>query len=479
MQAFSNRLPFLNFREIEKPVKIFKRTLFILILLIVGYSAQYAWRAFPIISGYGAKDMCSCVFLGGRDPKNVIANELNSVPLKYGTFEVSWKDSSVTGSVFGLAKRKAVFRKGLGCSLVVEMSEEELRKQKINHYSIPNRDADTIPWPSGDKLPDTISRKINTEKLQAAVDQAFVETDTIKARQVRTRAVVVVYEGNIVAEKYGVGFDKNSKQIGWSMTKSITNALVGILVKQGKLKLDEAAPVEAWKNDERKNISLADLMHMSSGLKWEENYGGPSGATNMLFKKKDMGIYAADVPLESEPGEVFQYSSGTTNIISRIIREKVGDDDYYRFPYRELFAKIGMNNTVLEPDAGGTFVGSSYSFATARDFARFGLLYLNDGAWNGERILPEGWVKFSSTPTVGAKRGQYGAQWWTNAGEKNNPANRPYPNVPTDSFNADGFEGQFIFVVPSKKLVVVRLGLTKTDFDMNKLVSNIVESLPQ
>jgi CubicO group peptidase (beta-lactamase class C family) len=460
-------------------VKIFKRTLLVLFILMVGYGGQYGWRAFPIISGYGAKDMCSCVFIGGRDPKNVIDNELNSIPLKYGSFDINSRDSSVTGSVFGLAKRKAIFRKGLGCSLVVEMSDDELKNQKINLYAAPKINADTIAWPQGDKLPDTISKKINGGKLQAAIDHAFVETDTVKACQVRTRAVVVVYDGNIVGEKYGTGFDKKSKQIGWSMTKSMTNALVGILVKQGKLKLDEPAPVDAWRIDDRKNITLADLMHMSSGLKWEENYGGPSGATNMLFKKKDMGIYAADVPLESKPGEVFEYSSGTTNIISRIVRDKIGDEDYYRFPYRELFGKIGMNSTLLEPDAGGTIVGSSYSFATARDFARFGLLFLNDGVWRGERILPEGWVKFSSTPAIGAKRGQYGAQWWTNAGEKDNPTNRPYPDVPTDSFNADGFEGQFIFVIPSKKLVVVRLGLTKTDFDMNKLVSDIVASLPQ
>ncbi|MBI1769972.1 MAG: serine hydrolase [Bacteroidetes bacterium] len=458
-------------------MKIFKRTLLTILLIIIVYAAQYAWRALPILSGYGAKDICSCVFIAGRDPKNVIENELNSTPLKYGSFAVDYKDSSSTGSVFGLAKRKAVFRKGLGCTLIVEMSEDGLRNQKMNLYRRQKINTDSIAWPQGDKLPDTISEKINKEKLQTAISNAFVETDTIKAKQKRTRAVVVLYDGILVGEKYATGFDRNSKQIGWSMTKSITNALVGILVRQGKLKLEDPTPVVAWKNDVRKNITLADMMHMSSGLKWEENYGGPSGATNMLFKKKDMGVYAAESKLESKPGEVFEYSSGTTNIISRIVREKVGDENYYQFPYKELFSKIGMHSIVLEPDAGGTFVGSSYSFATARDFARFGLLYSNDGIWNGERILPEGWVKFSFTPPVGAKQGQYGAQWWTNAGEKNNPSNRPYPDVPVDAYLAEGFEGQNIFIVPSKKLVVVRLGLTKTDFDMNKFVSEIIRSL--
>ncbi len=459
-------------------MKIFKRTLLVVFLLVIGYAFQYGWRAFPIISGYGAKDICSCVLLAGRTPQDVLANELNSFPLRLGSFSINFTDSSATGSVFGLAKRKAVFRKGLGCTLVVEMSEEELRSQKIN---LPGKkiNADTLAWPMGEKLCVSIPAAINQEKLNIALHHAFAESDTASIKLRRTRAVVVLYNGQLVGEKYAQGFNKNSKQIGWSMTKSITNALVGILVKQGKLTLDEPAPLAEWKNDDRKNIKLTDLMHMSSGLKWEENYGGPSGATNMLFKKKNMGLYAAESPLESKPGEVFEYSSGTTNIISHLVRQTIGDENYYRFASDELFNKIGMNSMVLEPDAGGTFVGSSYSFATARDFARFGLLFYNDGVWNGERILPVGWVKFSSTPTLGAKRGEYAAQWWTNAGEKNNPANRTYPSVPVDCFQAEGFEGQYIFVIPSKKLVVVRLGLTKTDdFDMNTLVSEIINSLP-
>ena len=174
-----------------------------------------------------------------------------------------------------------------------------------------------------------------------------------------------------------------------------------------------------------------------------------------------MGAYAASLPLKHPPGTEFHYSSGNTNILSRIIRHVVGDDDYYAFPYEHLLYKLGMYNTVLEPDASGTFVGSSYCYATARDWARFGLLYLTNGSYNGQQLLPIGWVEQSLTPSSAARRGEYGFKWWLNAGEKNRPSNRLFPTLPPDLYYADGFEGQNIFVIPSKKLVVVRLGLTR------------------
>lgn len=459
-------------------MKTFKRVLLIAVAFLIIYAAQYAWRAFPIISGYSAKDVCSCVFVAGRDVTDVVNNELNSFPLSLGRVTINAADSSATATVWGMAKRKAIYRRGLGCTLVVGLSEEEIRNQHPRLATTPSSLSDSLPWPVGNKSVARLPQEIDSVKLNQAIDHAFLETSQEPMKLNRTRAVAVIYNGQIIAERYAPGYTKDSKHIGWSMTKSVTNALVGILVKQGKLSLDQTGLLEPWRQDDRKTISLRDLLHMSSGLSWEENYGGPSGATNMLFKEKDMGIYAAEVPLEFKPGEVFEYSSGTTNIVSHLVRKTIGDDDYYSFPQRELFQKIGMTSIVMEPDAGGTFVGSSYSFATAQDFARFGLLYLNDGVWNGERILPENWVTFSSTPTSGAHRGEYGAHWWTNAGEKNNPAARSYPSVPTDSFQAEGFEGQYIFVIPSKKLVVVRLGLTKSDrFDINGLVGGIVSSI--
>lgn len=455
---------------------LIKKALLVIFIFILAYGVFYAWRAVPIISGYGAKNMCSCVMLAGRNPDDVLKNELGGFPLRLGSFSVDYQDSSATGTVLGLAKRKAIFRKGLGCSLVVEMTEEQFRQQKVDLPQPPNVSQDTIPWPQGDAIADAAAQHVNQEKIATVLDSAFSEPGPKKLR--RTRAVLIVHDGKIIAERYANGFTKDSKLIGWSMTKSITNALVGILVKENKLKLDAPASVAAWKNDDRNKITLNDLMHASSGLKWEENYGGPSGATNMLFKKKDMGLYAADVPRAHEPGKVFYYSSGTTNIISRIIRETLGDGDYYRFPYENLFYKIGMFHTIMEPDAGGTFVGSSYSFGTARDWARFGLLYLNDGVWNGERILPEGWVTYTTTPALGADRGQYGAQFWLNAGAPGNPQNRYYPSAPTDLYWADGFEGQNVFILPSKKLVIVKLSLSQGDYlDDDKFLADIIDAV--
>jgi CubicO group peptidase (beta-lactamase class C family) len=457
--------------------KLIIRTLLLILFVTLAYGIFYAWQAFPIISGYGAKNLCSCVLLAGRNPDDVLNNELGEFPLRLGSFSVDYNDSTAIGSVFGFAKRKAIFRRGMGCSLLVELAENEFKTKEQQLPQPPLVDQDTINWPQGNSNADTLLSTINTTKLNQTLDSAFAEPGQKKLR--RTRAVVVVYDGKIIAERYAPGFTKDSKLIGWSMTKSITNALVGILTRQGKLNLEEPAPIEAWKNDSRSKITLNDLMHASSGLAWEENYAGPSGATNMLFKKKDMGLFAAEAPLVHEPGKVFYYSSGTTNIIARIVRETVGDDLYYKFPYEELFYKIGLLNTVLEADAGGTFVGSSYSFGTARDWARFGLLYLNDGLWNGERILPEGWLSYTTTPAPGADRGQYGAQFWLNAGAPGNIDNRLYPDVPTDLFWADGFEGQNVFIIPSKKLVLVKLSLSQGDYlDDNKFLKEIIETLP-
>jgi CubicO group peptidase (beta-lactamase class C family) len=311
-----------------------------------------------------------------------------------------------------------------------------------------------------------------------ALDDAFFEKDP--ERPLNTLAIIVVYDGKIIEERYAPGFDKNSKLMGWSMTKSITNSLIGILVNEGKLQTDSPVPINDWKNDDRKNITLNNLLQASSGLEWSESYFLPTSTFHKMFiHSDDKAAYARTMVLKDKPGENFVYSSGTTLILSGIIRETVGDEYYYKFPYEKLFYKIGMKQAIMEPDASGTFVGSSYCYASARDWTRFALLYLNDGVWNGERILPEGWVKYTSTPATSAEIGEYGAQWWLNAGARNDIDNRKYPKIPADAYWADGFEEQYAMVIPSEKLVVVRLGVSHHGFDFEKLVSEIITALPE
>ncbi len=459
--------------------RILVRLFITAVAALLFYAAYFLWQAFPIISGYGAKVLCSCSMLVGRPADLVISEELGSGLLSLGSFEVNYADSSATATVFGLAKRKAIYRKGLGCTLVNEIAEAELRNQPWKKATAPVTDPDTVPWPTGNKMPEEVNLYgYSIELLNKTINEAFSEPGPEKT--IRTRAVVVLHNGNLIAEKYAEGFTVNTRLMGWSMTKSLTNAMMGVLVRDGNLSMTDHAPVKRWQNDDRNSITLENLMQASSGLDWQEVYSGPSMATTMLFKKRDAGLYAADVPLKHTPGEVFYYSSGTTNILSRIIRETVGDENYHRFPYDRIFHKVGMYSMVIEPDPGGTFVGSSFSYATARDWARFGLLYLNDGYWMGERILPEGWVAFTATPAKGAKRGEYGAQFWLNAGEPGNPSNRTYPDVPEDMFYCSGYESQYVWIIPSKNLVVVKLSLTTgAEMDDNAFLKNIIAALPE
>jgi len=410
-----------------------------------------------------------------RSPADVIKEDLGDFPLSLGTYIVNASDSSVTGYVWGFAKKKAIFRKGLGSTLINDLSEAEIRAE---HFSIPTApvvDRDTIAWPMGDKLPAALPPAIDTVLMNTALQNIF--NDTLDNRPSVTRAALVVYDGQIVAEKYAPGFDKNTVMLGWSMSKSITAALIGILVKQGKLDVNAPAPVPEWTNADKHKITLKNLLQQTTGIDFREVYSGPSDATNMLTKKGDMAAFTANLPLNREPGTKFRYSSGNSNILSRIIRQIVGENNYSSFPYTELFYKTGMYNTVLEPDASGTFIGSSYSYATARDFARFGLLYYNNGKFNEEQILPENWVSESVQPPPVNELKNYGYQFWLNGLDKNDITKREFQDVPTDMFYADGYGGQFIYIIPSKKLVVVRLGLHK--IRENKFLREVIAAIHQ
>lgn len=429
----------------------------------------------PIATGYSAKAACSSVFLSGFDEARVEAEDLAAIPV--GSFSVDREAKEVTASVWGLASRTAVFREGLGCALAIDVAPEDLRAQG---FAPPRAAASDAPWPAGegkDSRPDPVG--LDRAALDAAVAEAFAEPDPDSLRL--TRAVVVVHGGRIVAERYAEGIDRDTPLLGWSMTKSVTSALVGILVARGELDVHAPAPIEAWGGDARREITLDHLLRMSSGLAFEEVYGLLSDATHMLFEVDDAAAVAIAQPVAKAPDAEFSYSSGTTNIISAIVRSRFdAARDYHRFPHEALFVPLGMRSAVMETDGSGTFVGSSFMYATARDWARFGLLYLHDGSWGGTQILPEGWVRYTATPTPPAKLGEYGAQWWLNAGAADEPERRKLPHVPPDALWASGFQGQTVLVVPSRDAVIVRLGMTheRAAFSRDAFAGAVLEALP-
>jgi CubicO group peptidase (beta-lactamase class C family) len=460
--------------------KIFKRTVLILVSVLLVAVTVYTCTYVPVVTGFSAKTMCSGIFVSGRNAVDIERNDLNSFPCFHvPKYVINYKDSSVTVTFWGMASKTAVYRKGLGATLINNISAAGLRKQVIETAGIPNDRNDSLPWPQGNRIGIT-GKEIDTSKLSKAVSWAFYnKEDTVSP----TRAVVVIYNDQLIYERYSNGFTASTKQNGWSMAKSITNAMVGILVRGKRINMNAPAPVKEWEQDERRKITPANLMQLNSGLRWWGFEAAASTQTNMLFKEDDMAGYALNQSLQAQPGKVFNYSDGSVNILQLIMRRILGDHQYYRFPYEQLFYKLGMFNTVIEADASGTFTGSTHVYATARDWARLGSLYLHDGMWNGQRILPEGWVKFSTKQSGAAnkhKGGRYGAGWWVNEPDINSGGKRLYEKVPEDCFYAQGYDGQYVWVIPSKKMVVVRLAREAfTQFIPDNFLADLIAALPK
>lgn len=422
---------------------------------------KYISPRLPIITGYVAKEVCSCTFVGERDVERTKEEDVGYFPLNLASFSIDYETKTVESKLLGLAKAVAVYRPNLGCALIHEVAIDEVQNQS---FSLPFSVVDqTLPFPYGDFVVDTIPNDIDSIKLQDAVDFAM------KCKG--TRAAMIVYKGQIIAEKYATGFNKNSRLLGWSISKTVTNALYGVLFKKGIINIKERANIASWE-DLREDILIDDLLQMNSGLEWEEAYFDLSSVTTMLFKKDDFGAFAASAKAAHKPKQQWQYSSGTSNILAEIMEKRIGNQDaYWIFPHIELFNNIGIQSMVLEADASGTYVGSSYSWATARDWARFGQLYLNDGLWNEGRILPAGWVEYSTTPAKGAN-GLYGAHIWLNTDGKY------LENCPYDLYNFGGFNGQNISVIPSKHLIVLRFGLdTIEPLDYASFVKKVVDAI--
>ncbi|KIA99126.1 beta-lactamase [Flavobacterium sp. JRM] len=445
-----------------------KKILKLLVLLLVIIVIYFRFTTYPkldLISGFTSKSIASCHFIDNRSLESIEKGDNNIPLLDLATSKINEEGKFATSNVYGLKERKAIYREGIGATLINDNFDVS------KPYEVPKRTklVNNLPFPYGNNEPkDTLFSNIDYAKLNKAVANAF---DISGGKTKRTRSVLVLYKDKLITEKYESGFTKNSKLLGWSMTKSITGTMFGVLQKQKKFDIYKPAPIAEWQNDGRKVITTNDLLHMNSGLEWVENYNTICDATIMLFESEDMAKVQLEKPALFKPNTHWNYSSGTSNLLSAILRKQFKThQEYLDFWYSALIDKIGMNSAVIETDMVGNYVGSSYAWATTRDWSKLGLLYLHKGNWNGEQILDESWVKYVSTPT-NTSNGDYGAQFWLNAGGK-------YKDAPRDMFYCSGFQGQKVFIIPSLDLVIVRMGLTDDlEFDFNVFLKEVVSSI--
>jgi CubicO group peptidase (beta-lactamase class C family) len=443
-------------------------------------AAMWMWIAPPamlrVATGYAAKMVCSYTFLAGRDAQLSMQEDVREQGhpiMQLVEVQADAQERTVTARVLGFAATHvAVARPGTGCVLATDGDVDQARKHTAAAavLALPINDA---LWPQGESV-----------ALLAPVQKLLEDTALTGPGM---RAVVVIKDGRVVAETYGKGFDARTPLLGWSMTKTVTAGLVGTLVRDGRLQLDQSALFPQWKDDDRRNITLAHLMAMSSGLRFNEDYGAVTDITRMLYLEPDTAAFAANQPLEHPPGSFFSYSSGTTVLLSRLWQNAVGDrQQALDYPQRALFGPLGMQTATLEADSRGTFVGSSYFFASGRDWARYALLLLQDGVWNGQTILPPGFVKMMHTAAPASiapyGRREYGqGQLWLRGSPSGTPKGQD-PDagfiLPPDIYWFSGYDGQAIAVIPSLQLAVVRLGITpsKLGFKLQPLVMAAVKA---
>ena len=447
-------------------MKIIKRS-FLALLVILIIAVVYNYPKLNIISGYASKNLASTNFISARLYSQIVASD-NNVPLiKLAELENADDDHVIT-SVFGLMERETICRDGLGCVLINAEYDKSQKLLKPHRTKLEN----DLPFPFGNNgIKDSVIEQVDYDQLHKAIESAFTDYPTQK-----TRTVLVAYKGHIIGENYIEGFSAETPILGWSMTKSILATLYGILEYQGKIDMDyrpfnELDLTGLLGNDPRASIPLDDFLKMSSGLAWDEDYVSISDVTKMLFLEADMTKSQINTDYDMGGTKVWNYSSGTTNFLSGVLRKQFKThQEYLDFPYAALIDKIGMHSMLIETDMTGNFVGSSYGWASTRDWAKFGLLHLNKGLWNGQRLFDPKWIDYITKPTPGSN-GTYGAHWWLNAGGK-------YPDVPRDMYSANGFQGQRVFIIPSKDLVVVRTGLAEDpDFDINGFLSGVVKAI--
>jgi CubicO group peptidase (beta-lactamase class C family) len=431
----------------------------------------------------GAHHICSGLWVVGRVTKrsadDIIAQDI--APFRDFSWDTSFSyvvddaKRTVTVRGAGIPARMAKFNGDQGCSILPRGETDIHFKPVAVPRNLPA--AATEPWPLGDA---NAAADQPNPGIEAALDWGF------KQAEHNTRAIVVVHHGKIVGERYAPGWTKDTPQISWSAGKSITAALVGIIVQRGQVKVDDVAPIKEWhtsKEDPRREIRVRDLLRMSSGLDFANL--GLNGPESFTKDNKHMRIYfdglnvfehAVNQPQEIAPNTQWRYRNSDPLTLGRIVKEAVEarGENYLTFPQRALFDKIGARNFVLETDAWGNFIMTGFDYGSARDWARFGLLHLWDGMWKGERVLPDDWLEFISTPAPADKNKGYGGLWWLNRGGQ-------WKGVPEDAIRASGHMGQYTMVIPSRDAVIVRLGPSPRGSDgyFTEIASRVLSALPK
>ena len=436
--------------------------------------------------GQQAIFMCNGLFTSNRSLEQVFEQELAFFREPIGTseggdYEVNWDRRAVAiGAPGAVPVMRAAFREGIGCVILPpDQSLEDIDRLPELTLPYPPGDPAQIPWPDGDLIESTgLPANVDEEKLLAASNWAF---DRESPEQV-TLSLVVVYNGQIIHERYAPGFDVTTRTRTWSTAKSIASTLIGMLVDEGRLALDEPLGFDWYPNarspetDPRNEITLRHVLNMSSGLETVDNRGleYATGSGMSYWAGSSSVVGARSRALIREPGTYWDYENYDTLLGVYAMKLALGGEKAYaEFPRKALLDKIGMRNTLVSTDRFGDFVMSSQIYTNARDLARFGLLYLGNGIWNGERLLSEEWIDFVRTPAPATKSigSIYGGQWWLV------PEGRD--DVPKDAYSTSGNRGQVSIIVPSHDMVIVRRGLDygRQGFDRWGLTREVLEAI--
>ncbi|HEY7775373.1 MAG TPA: serine hydrolase [Kineobactrum sp.] len=421
----------------------------------------YIASAPGVASGMGAKLLCSARYVSGFSEQQALDDLVQYSPLlEYLDIQYDTANMSVTTSLLGISSTTAAYLPGVGCSNSYPGFDQR-NTLRTRTLAAPAGD-----WPLGDRVA-TVDQQVQilAEQLR----------DEDNAAGLNTRALVVVHKGRIVAEAYAQEAGPETPLLGWSMAKSMTSVMIGNLQLRGLVEVNEPAGFAEWAGDSRAAIKISDLLTMTDGLDFSEEYNPGDDATAMLFTEPSASAYALGKKTIHAGGSHFNYSSGTANLLSRLYFDRTGgtaQNSYDAF-ITYIASPLGFQHSIFETDASGVFVGASYLYASARDWARLGQMMLNGGQLNGQRIVSADWVASSTRPNTSQNDPAYGYQWWLNQGGEQ----LRWPNLPADAYAAQGNREQNVMVIPSAELVIVRLGWTSGRYPVNERFERIVSAV--